>query len=323
MRKMMIKVLMLACVVLFASMAFAEGVKVNDPAKQDREPRFKPTLSVGYAFLGDTSMKFVARGGTFFGVGKIDLKVPSVSGLYLAGELPFALTDRLTLTLGGRWAFSGSSTEATEVYNSGIALRNWDSDDRDWVTADLLLSYAFVKNVFFLRDISGVLGFRWDYQKVSFDDPQAQGVLSLPTDTITFRMNTYSPVLGLTSTIKGFKYGIFGGDIKLGGFGSPIAWGNMKYTEEFAQTTRLRFDDDLNRVYYFNVLGEITALSGKIGSGVEASLSIFAQYTKFFVKDNPTGKGQFGGVGLPAATDFHFTMRPNLTTVGIKASAAF
>lgn len=260
-------------------------------------------------------------GASFFGVNKIDVKVPGISGVYLAGELPFALTDRLKLTLGGRWAFSASDDRVEAVYNDGVGIRNFDSDDHYWITADLLLSYAFIKNLSFLKDISAVIGFRWDYQKMSFENPTALGILSSPLDMITFKMSTYSPVLGLTSTFKGFKSGIFGGDMKLGVFGSPIAWGNMKYDEEFGQNAQLRVDDDLDRVYYFNVLGEITALSGKITTGVEASLSIFAQYTKFFVKDDPTGKGQLGGA--PTATDFHFTIHPDLATVGIKASVAF
>jgi len=321
MKKITIKILALVCVVLFASMAFAEDTKVNNPVKQDREPWLNPSLSVGYAFSGDTPIKFVARGGSFFGVTKIDVKVPGISGVYLAGELPFALTDRLKLTLGGRWAFSTWDDRMEAIYNNGVGIRNFDSDDHYWITADLLLSYALIKNVSFLKDISAVVGFRWDYQKMSFEDPTSLGVASSPTDKLTFKLSTYSPVLGLTSTFKGFKSGIFGGDMKLGVSGSPISWGNMKYNEDFGPTGHLRVDDDLDRAYYFNVLGEITALSGKITTGVEASLSIFAQYTKFFIKDDPTGKGHFGGA--TTATDFHFTIRPDLTTVGIKASAAF
>lgn len=322
MKKTIMKFLAFVFVVLFASIVFAEDKKVNNPVKQDREPWFNPSLSVGYAFSGDTPIKFVARGASFFGVNKIDVKVPGISGMYLGGELPFALTDRLKLTLGGRWTFSVSDDNTKVLYNNNAGtFRNFDSDDRYWITADLLLSYALIKNVSFLKDISPVVGFRWDYQKMSFEDPTTQGVLSAPTDKITFKLSTYSPVLGLTSTFKGFKSGIFGGDMKLGVFGSPISWGNMKYNEDFSQTAHLRVDDNLDRAYYFNVLGEITALSGKIASGVQASLSIFAQYTKFYIKDDPTGEGYLGAA--TTATDFHFKIRPGLATVGIKASAAF
>ena len=66
MKKVTIRVLVLVCLVLFASMAFAEDTKVNNPVKQDREPWFNPSLSVGYAFSGDTPIKFVARGGLHF-----------------------------------------------------------------------------------------------------------------------------------------------------------------------------------------------------------------------------------------------------------------
>jgi hypothetical protein len=324
MKKVAIRVLVLVCLILFASMAFAQNTKGNNPVKQDREQWFNPSLSIGYAYIGETHITFTSPTG-LLGARKIDVKVPDVSGIYLAGELPFALTDRLKLTLGGRWAFSLSNPGMEQKYNhSPIIGREWDSDGRDWVTTDLLLSYILVKNVLFLKDISTIIGFRWDYNKMRFDNAHNPiGVASSPLDTIAFSMNTYSPVLGLTSTFKGFKSGIFGGDMKLGVFGSPFAWGDMKYSEEFgAAATRIRFDDDFNNCYYFNLLGEITALSGKITTGVEASLSIFAQYTKFYVKDNPTGVADTGGIPV-ARSDFDFRVRPDLTTVGIKASVAF
>jgi hypothetical protein len=281
---------------------------------------FKPNFSVGYAFSGDTNITFTTKQTGLGGITKIDFKAPDLSGIYVAGELPFALTDRLKVTLGGRWAFSGRKAEGDEIYNNGVASRIWDSNNPDWVTVDLLLSYAFIKNFSFLRDVSAVLGFRWDYQSMKFMNPQAQGVLSSPLDTISFRMNNYTPVFGLTSTFKGFKYGILGGDVKLGVFGSPVGWGKAKYTEEFGNLARIRYDGDFNHAYYFNVLGEITALSTKITTGVEASVSVFAQYTKFYINDDVTGK--IDGI-IIGQSDFGFKIRPNLATVGIKASVAF
>jgi hypothetical protein len=313
MKKTTMEILVIVCLVLCALVTFAAE-------KETGYSWFKPSLSVGYAFSGDTNITFTTKQVGLGGITKIDAKVPDVSGIYVAGELPFALTDRLKLALGGRCAFSISNEHMNEVYNEVIARRKWESENRYWVTADLSLSYAFIKNFSFIRDVSAVLGFRWDYQSMKFKNPQAQGVLSSPVDTISFRMNNYTPVFGLTSTFKGFKYGILGGDVKLGVFGSPVGWGKPKFTEEFGNLARIRFDGDFNHAYYFNVLGEITALSAKITKGVEASVSVFAQYTKFYINDDVTGK--IDGI-IIGRSDFDFKIRPNLATVGIKASMAF
>jgi hypothetical protein len=321
MKKIIIVVSALVCLVLFASMTFAGDKAVDNPVTKDREPWFKPTLSVGYAFSNDTHIKFDSDIG-LFGVRNIDLKIPGFSGVYLASELPIALTDRFKVTLGGRLAFPGSNRGATEVYNDFVANRDYDSNDRYWVTADLLLSYAFVKNVSFLKDLSAIIGFRWDYQTMSFDNPHSTfGILTSPLNKVSFRMYTYTPVFGLTSTFKGFKYGIFGGNVKLGIFGSPIGWGNAKYSEEFGQTARFNFDGDLNRVAFYKILGDFTVLSGKITPGIEASLSFFAQYTKFFTRERLSGGG-YNGAAV-ALSDFDFKMHPDLAALGIKASIAF
>ncbi len=323
MKKIMIVISALVCFVLCASLAFAG----EDVAKSgdDSKWRFKPTLSVGYAFSSDTHIKFDSDIG-LFGVRNIDLKTPGFSGLYLAAELPFALTDRFKVTLGGRLAFPGSNRGATEAYNDFVANRDWDSNDRYWVTADLLLSYAFVKNVSCLKDLSAIVGFRWDYHTMSFDNPRVTFgfVVTSPLDKVSFRMHTYTPVFGLTSTFKGFKYGIFGGDVKLGIFGSPIGWGNARYNEEFGvggAFGQIRIDGDIDRVSFFKILGDFTVLSGKITPGMEASLSFFAQYTKFFARERLSGVGHSGAA--VALSDYNFKMRPDLATLGIKASIAF
>ena len=322
MKKIMIVISALVCLVFCASLAFAGDKAVDNPVKKDREPWFKPSLSVGYAFSSDTHIKLDMESIGIVGLRDTDLKIPGFSGVYLAAELPFALTDRLKLTLGGHLAFPGSNRGATEAYNGFVASRDYDSNDRYWVTADLLLSYAFVKNVSCLKDLSAIIGFRWDYQTMSFDNPHSTfGVLTSPLDKVSFRMHTYTPVFGLTSTFKGFKSGIFGGDVKLGIFGSPIGWGNAKYSEEFGQIARISIDGDLSRVTFYKILGDFTLLSGKITPGIEASLSFFAQYTKFITRERLSGGGYLGGA--VGQSDFDFKMHPGLATLGIKASIAF
>ncbi len=322
MKKIMIVISVMVCFILCASLAFAGDKTVDNSMTKDREPWFKPTLSVGYAFSSDTHIKFDSD-IALFGVRNFDLKIPGFSGVYLAAELPFALTDRFKLTLGGRLAFPGSNRGATEEYNDIVGSRNWDSNERYWVTADLLLSYTFVKNLSCLKDLSGIVGFRWDYHTMSFDNPHSTfGIVTSPLDKVSFRMYNYTPVFGLTSTFKGFKYGIFGGNVKLGIFGSPIGWGTVKYSEEFGGGfAQIRFNGDIGRLSFFKILGDFTVLSGKITPGMEASLSFFIQYTKFFMSERLSGGGNLGAT--VAYSDFDFKMRPDLATVGIKASIAF
>jgi len=316
-----IETLSMLFLVLCASLVFAADRGMT--AKDDGSWKLKPTLSVGYAFGGATNLTFTGvHGASLLGANRIAWKIPNISGVYIAGELPVMLTDRLNLALGGRWVFPGSDKEVHEGYNYSPTIgRDWNSDERDWVTVDLSLSYAFVKNASFLKDISAVVGFRWDYHNISFENPHNPvGVASGPTDTVDFKMNTYSPVFGLTSTFKGFKSGIFGGDIKIGAFASPVAWGDIEYKEPFGGAgTSISFDGNLDRCYFYNVVGEMTALSGKIAPKIEASLSIFAQYTKFFAED------RVSGTTTPVATrrNFDFSMHPGLATVGAKVAIAF
>src|SRR4030042_4546907 len=103
-KKIIMEILALLCLVLFASMGFGEEKKAGNPVK--KQPWFNPSLSVGYSYLGDPNIKFETKQTTLGGVGKIDTKARSVDGIYVAGDLPFALTDRFKLALGGRWTFN-------------------------------------------------------------------------------------------------------------------------------------------------------------------------------------------------------------------------
>jgi hypothetical protein len=313
----------LLSIVLFASVALAGDYSAPTKVKDDGAWRFKPSFSVGYAFGDDPDLKFTLKDGSSLGgVTKSEVEVPSFSGVYIAGELPIAITDRLLLTIAGRWAFNASDEDSREVYNNNIARRDWDSDGRDWVTADLLLSYAFVKELGFLKDLSGVVGFRWDHHSMDYEDPHSvSGVLSASSNKIDFEMNTYSPVFGITSTFMGPKSGIFGGDIKLSFFGSPFCYGDMNYKESFGPLpTRIKYDGSLNDVSFYSFYGEVTALSGKVSPGMTASLLIFGQYTEFFAEERVNGT-----ISAPftAESKFDFDSNPSLAVVGLKAALAF
>jgi hypothetical protein len=190
MRKIFVQILLLLCLIVFAPNVFA----------------------------AQTNFEFDSVNGlNLLGAAKISNRIPSLSGVYIGGDFLFNFTDRLGLSLGARWAFPIGSISTHEEYNeSSIVGRDWDSDRRDWVTADVLLSYVFFKNVSFVKDISAVVGLRGDYQNIKFKSPHnSSNVATGLTDTVNYEIQTYSPVFGVTSTFKGVKSGIFGGDIKL------------------------------------------------------------------------------------------------------------
>ena len=318
MKKIVMGVLVATSLFLFGSISLAAD-------KEDSPWKLKPTLTAGYAFSSDTHISFsTATGIGVLGATKIDLKSPGFAGLAIGAELPFALTDRLKLAVGGRWVTTGANGSTDQVYNGGLLSRVFNADDQNWRTLDLLASYAFLKNVSCLKDMSAVLGFRWDRQSMSFNNPGgARGVISSPSDEINFRMDNYTPVFGLTSTFKGYKRGVFGGDVTLGVFGSPFGWGKVKYDEEFLQTLKIEFDDDFNGATFWKIMAEVTALSGKVAPGVNGVLSIFGEYSRFSVDEKVKGVGLSGSTGFVSQDNFNFKMNPALSVVGVKASLAF
>jgi hypothetical protein len=279
-------------------------------------------MSVGYAFSAQTDFIFDGvNGASLLGARKITTRIPSLSGLYISGDLLFNFTDRLGLSVGGRWAFPLGSVSTHEEYNGNPAIgRDWDSDRRDWVSADVLLSYILLKNVSFVKDVSLVVGFRGDYQNIKFKNAHnASGVASGMTDSVTYEIQSYSPVFGVSSTFKGFKAGIFGGDIKLALLGSPSAYTSLKYTETFASGASLNVDDRFSRTYFVNFAADVTAISAKLGSKADLSVIIFGQYTQYHMDDRVIMST------TPATSEFEykFNASPNLAVVGIKAAVAF
>jgi hypothetical protein len=315
MKKVVIEISVTVCLILFASVIFAAE-------NQEGSSWFKPSLSVGYA-LSDPNLTFSTKGANLGGVGKIDVRSPSVSGVYVAVELPFALTDRLALTFDGRWIFF-STRKITEDYSGGFtANRVWDTDKRRWGTVNVLLSYSVLKNTGALKDLSPVIGFRWDHHNLGFDNPRATGIVSNAGDTVDFRMNTYAAVLGLKATLAGFRSGNFGGDVRLAAYVSPFLWGNVNYRETFVTTVAFDFNKNKLRGAFVTVTGEADLLSVRIAPGLQAKLSITPQYT--WSRIHKTGTMQFLGTGFgaPASADFEFAYRPRLFTVGLKGSVSF
>lgn len=275
MKKIIAAILALFCLSLFLPAAFAAD-----------DARFKPTIRVGVAVdTGETHYTFdIQTPNGFGGIGGIqDLDVvrPSEPRFYLATELPFAVTDRLTVALGADWAFSGAKKDIDILYTPAGSI-DWERDGRsDWVKADFLVSYALIKNRSVVKDLSVVAGLRWDYQTMALDNPHnVVAINSGPGNTVDFRMQRLAPVFGVDCTFTGIKHGIFGGDLKLGFLAGPVVWGTVDFRESFSTPSFYRIKDDLSHGYVVNAFGEMTLLSGPIAPCADASLSLFIDYTK-------------------------------------------
>jgi hypothetical protein len=316
MKKIIIGTLALFCVAAFLPAAFA-----GDDAPSDCRPWFTPALRVGLAVDAHRPLyNFTTKGVALGGITEIDLEIESVERPYLALELPFAVTDRLTITLDGDWSFTGRERNVEERYNTIVARRTWDSDGTaHWVSSDLLISYALIKDRPIIKDLSVVAGVRWDYQTMSYDDPRnVLNVLSSPVDTVDFRMQTLAPVAGLSLTVGGLKSGIWLGDMHLRVLAGPIVWGNEDYRETFAGAAIIRLKGDLSHGYVVRGYGDITLLSGKITPTMEGSLAFFAQFTK----TSAAGEVE-GSFNVLTVSPFDFRSDKLTLVFGVGASLAF
>lgn len=324
MKKLMIGIIAMLFMALSASGAFAG--KQGDMSKSKGTLSWlKPTLSVGYAYeASKPDFTFTTKGIDLGGGSKIDIQPPRLSGIYLAGELPFDVTSRLKLALQGTWTGSLTNKDMFEEDNDGQSYRSWDLvNHSDAVSASFLASYAFVKDRSFIKDIAAVAGVRWDYHTMRFDQPtDAFGVLTSPTDTLDISMHTLTPVFGFTGTFKGFKSGIFGGDIRLGLLGGPIVWGHLKYDETFTPINLFHSADDLHSGYLLNAFAEITVLSGKITSGMHGSLSLFGRYTRSSEKGTANITWTQYGTFVDSSP-FDFDTASDVVAIGLKAAINF
>lgn len=303
-------------ILFFSTMVFAAD------SEEGALKRFKPSISAGYAYLGPTDLVFQGKGGVFLlGANKLDIDIPGKSGSYLAGDFSFSFTDRLNLTVGGRIANAWTSPDTREEYNAAPAIgRSWESDRQYWASAEVMLSYAFVKNVSFVRNISGVVGMRGEFQHIRFNNPSlATGVISGGSDEIKFDMSMVSPVIGLTSTLQGFRAGIFGGDIKIGVSASPVTSGWIKYKETFNLAgTKLEADDNFYRAAMVSASAEVTAITAKLNPRATLLVSVYGQYTRYFVDSEIEMESTGGFTG-----DYNFSIQPNMAIVGVKAAVEF
>lgn len=302
------------CFIFCSSAVAADG---------DALKRFKPSISLGYAYMGGTNLVLDGQNGAvLLGANKIDIDIPDKHGSFIAGDFQFNFTDRLNLTVGGRIANALTRPGSHEEYNNASAIgRDWESDKQFWLTGDVMVSYAFLKNVSFVKNISGVAGLRWDYSSISFKNPtNASGVISASTDKVDLKVSMVSPVIGVSSTFDGFRSGIFGGDIKVGLLASPFTSGRIKYKESFNPAgTEIEADDNFYKAMMFSLSAEAALITAKIGPKAELLVSIYGQYTRHFIDSDIELSAVPGGTH----GDFNFSMKPSMAIAGVKASIEF
>ncbi|MEE9910440.1 MAG: hypothetical protein K4571_01850 [Deltaproteobacteria bacterium] len=314
-KKLCLSFAVIVCLISFSAMVFAEepdGVILK---------RFRPSISTGYAYMGPTNIVFEAKNIPLLGAGKFDVDLPGKSGSYVGGDFSFSFTDRLNLTVGGRLANAWTTPVMHEQYNGNPAIgRNWESDQQFSMMVEAMLAYAFVRNVSFVKNVSGTVGVRGDFQHIRFKDPsQASGVVSSVIDKMDLNVGTVSPVIGVTSTFSGFRSGIFGGDIKVGVSASPFALGSVKYEETFSPAgTKVEAEDNFYRSMMISASAEATVITAKINPKADLMVSIYGQYTRYFIDSEIEMQATGGSTG-----DFNFSMQPSMTIVGIKAAVEF
>jgi hypothetical protein len=317
MKKIIAAILALFCLSLFLPAAFAADTDAW---------WFKPTLRVGVAFDAQRPLyNFTTKTAPLSGINSTDLNLTSTARPYFALELPFAVTDRLTIALDGDWSFTGAERELNEGINEGTSKRVLDSDGMShWVSASLLVSYALVKDYNLIKDLSIVAGIRWDYQTMSFDDARDNFTLvSSPLDTIDFTMQTLTPVAGLSCTLAGIKSGLWGGDIHLGVLAGPVVWGHEDYRETFGNEALMTYEGDISHGYIVKALADVTVLSGQLAPCLDGSVSIFAQLTKTHVEGVVDGAFDSNVLIGTGTAPFDFTGDSAVFVVGIGASLAF
>jgi hypothetical protein len=318
MKKIITAILVLVCVAAFLPAAFAGET-------ENHRPWFQPTLKIGVAFDAEPAHYKLSTYPNFLGYSDVDLKLGGVGRPHFTLGLPLSVTDRLTVSLNGDWSFTSSdklnaSVHYTNLAGTTILYREYDTDGTaHWLSTEGLVSYAFIKDFSFLKNASVVAGVHWDYLYMDFDKPE--GTLTVSSDWLHFRLQTLAPIGGLSGTFKGFKKGIWGGDMHLSVLGGPIIWGHAYYKEVINNVNRLRYRGDVSHGYIVKALADVTILSGKITPTMEGSVALFVQFTKTDVD----GTISCRDLSQPfvAPRDFSFGGGGTVGVIGLSAAISF
>lgn len=299
---------------------------VSMPASsQGGYPMFQPSISAGYIYDGHTDVTFKNATPPAFGVTKFERKIQNDPGWYVGIDVPVKINDRFELAVGGRWDASTSDKTSVEIYNNGIARREWEADSRKWNNAYVSLSYAFYRNP--SVSLSAMAGLRWDRHSASFGKPvNPVGVLSHITNTSDFTMKNFSPVIGIDAVFAGPRSGMWGGPIKLSLSGSPFVNSDVQHDETYGPgpTAMIKLDGDSSNDKYIKIAAEATVLNfkaGKAGKAGNGALSIVADYTRFETNGSAKSSQVMGGPLFASRWDY--STRASEATIGLKAALSF
>ncbi|MBI4987331.1 MAG: hypothetical protein HZC23_00800 [Rhodocyclales bacterium] len=283
-------------------------------------PMFQPSISVGYIYDGHTDVTFKNATPSALGVTRIEKTIQNDPGWYVGVDVPVKINDRFELAVGGRWDASTSDKSSLEVYNNGVARREWEVDSRKWDNAYVSLSYAFYRNP--SVSLSAMAGLRWDRHSVNFRKPvNPFSILSNIADTADFSMKNFSPVIGIDAVFAGPRSGMWGGPIKLSLSGSPFVKTNVKHDENFGVIAFVNLDADSKNDKYIRFAAEATLLNFKAGTTANGALSINADYTRFETNGSAKSRQSLGGPVTVSRWDY--STRASEATIGLKVALSF
>ena len=293
----------------------------------------KPALSIGYLHtLGNTSYSLAAHAGGLGGVVERTYDYDAYPSVYLEGKIPFMIGKRLEVVLSGSWAIpAGASEVANMDYNPPGALlggRTWDSKT-NWLTANLQVSYAVVKNFHWLKSLAPIVGFRYDYGKTSFNNPHKVSpgfAAAAPTDTADFNSSALQQYFGVAAILGDFKIGSFGGDLKLSAIGGWTPWGKVSHDEYRNGGPSNRYDQfsgHLDKGNYFVEIGaEYTMFSFAIAQRAEGSISVFTKYNLFHATSEMDGVRSRSGA-ITELDTFDFKLDRSSVALGLTGAIKF
>ncbi len=314
--------------VVIATTIFPVGTFGSDESKNFA---VKPALSIGYLHtFANTGYSLNARTHGLGGVTTREYDFDAYPSIYLEGKIPFFIGKRLEIALSGSWAIPAARTDivARDFDPPGWPLggRTWDSKT-NWVTANLQVSYAVVKDACFVKSVSPIVGIRYDYGKTTFDSPHDVSTgfgAAGPLDTADFKSEALQQYFGLAAVFGDFKTGRFGGELKVSLIGGWTPWGKVNHNESRSGGGIWRYDQfsgNLDRDnYFFEVGADFTLFSFTIASKAQGAVSIFTKYSLFHATADTDGTRTSSFV----TTDvFDFKMDRSSIAFGVTTAVTF
>ena len=194
-----------------------------------------------------------------------------VRGVWLGLSETISLSKRIGL-FGSGWLLLPSNQADTEIYNIGVAGRNWNTRN-SWWYVDGLASFSPFSG------FSLLAGVRYDKFTTEFRDPFAAfSVLSLPGDTADVITENWIPLVGgqvgYTCSQSRLLFRVVG---------FPTLLGSVKYRQTFGGANSLEASGNYKNGYYLELFtqyvrrfgpGEIGAFARWSGTRGEVDLDL-------------------------------------------------